>query len=65
MEMNNKEYLNTIKSLRGTANYHVVRALLHELRRERQFRKRIEILRIDQSQRLLLAVIERDKLLYE
>ncbi len=65
MTKTNKLYLQTLRSLRGTPAYKPMLILLRELRRERQFRKHIEALRVDQSKRLLIAASSLDKLLYD
>jgi len=51
------------RAARGTPHYAALRAILHDLVLERRFRKRVQRLRVDQSERLTSAARDRDRML--
>jgi hypothetical protein len=61
--MTPKEILAACRAARGTPHGQALRDLLHDFVRECRFRKEVEALRADQSQRLLSAARARDAML--
>lgn len=65
MSPQNARFTDLVRALRGTPQEATARELLHALRREREFRKRVQRLREDQSGRLHEAARELCLLRYE
>lgn len=65
MSPQNSRFADLVRALRGGPNEAAARELLHELRQERTFRKRIERLRRDQSRRLFAAARELSRVKHE
>ncbi len=65
MSPQNSRFADLVRALKGGPNESVVRELLHELRLERSFRKRIQRLRKSQSACLFRTAAELSLLKHE